>query len=301
MNSRQIQYAITLSKILNISQAAEELNITQPALSKQILALEKELGSVLFDRSRTPLVLTRAGEHFIKEAQELIFRQEQLLRSMDDYKFGGKGRLTIGISPFRAGYFVSDTIKKMQEKYAGLQVVLRETNSAQLHKDALEGKVDFAIVNLPVDETLLDVITLDPEPIVLVVPEHLAKRLPICPKNAEVSLADCRDVPFIALGKNQELRQLFDKMCMLEGMVPNVTVEVVGISTAWNLARSGIGATVLPRRFVEESAFGDDVIVFSIKNSLTVRKPAIVKRKGQYVSEYAEEAIRLLVSNGQNA
>ena len=68
MNLRQLQYAVALSRTLNISQTAENLKITQPALSKQILSLEKELGLALFDRSTTPLKLTQAGENFIKFA-----------------------------------------------------------------------------------------------------------------------------------------------------------------------------------------------------------------------------------------
>ena len=80
MNSKQIQYAIKLSKIRNFSQVAEQLNITQPALSKQIMTLEKELGVKLFDRSNNPITLTPAGEHFIRNAAEILYRA--LMRNM---------------------------------------------------------------------------------------------------------------------------------------------------------------------------------------------------------------------------
>ena len=66
MNSRQLQYAIALSEIRNFSQVAEKLNISQPALSKQILSLENELGVKLFDRATTPLLVTPAGQQFIQ-------------------------------------------------------------------------------------------------------------------------------------------------------------------------------------------------------------------------------------------
>ena len=93
--------------------------------------------------------LTHVGEHFIKEAKELLFKETELKHSMEDFKSGDKSRLIIGISPFKASYFLSSVIKKLHNKYEGLQVVLRETNSTQLHKDAADGLVDFAIVNLP--------------------------------------------------------------------------------------------------------------------------------------------------------
>ena len=84
MNSRQLQYVLLLSKELNFSQVAEQLNISQPALSKQIMALEKELNVKLFDRSSIPLTLTPAGERFVSDAKELLFREEQLKRTMED-------------------------------------------------------------------------------------------------------------------------------------------------------------------------------------------------------------------------
>lgn len=294
MNLRQLEYAVELSKVLSISQTAEKLRITQPALSKQILALEKDLGVVLFDRSVTPLALTPAGECFIRDAGEILLREKQLRTAMEDYKAGDRGRLTIGVSPFRASYFLSDIIKELQEIYPGLQVVLREYASAQLHKDAVEGRVDFSIMNLPVDESLLDVTLLEPEPVVLVVPKHLLNML--TPKNGTVTLADCKDLPFISLSKNQELRQLFERLCASEGFAPNVTTEVVGITTAWSLAQAGVGATVLPLWFIEEKERPGSVSIFSFGDSATIRQPAIVKRKGQPFSKYAKTAVELIVN-----
>lgn len=297
MNSRQLQYAIVLSESLNISNAADKLNITQPALSKQILSLEKELGVVLFNREISPLKLTPAGECFIREAKEILFREENLKHSMEDFKSGEKGRITIGISPFRAAYFLSDIIEVLQEKFNGLQVVLRETDSTQLQKEAIEGLVDFAIINLPVDTALLDIIPLEPEPLVLVVPQKYAINLKENVKSkglTSISLSDCEGIPFIALSRVQELRKLFDKLCITSRFTPNITTEVVGITTAWNLALAGIGATILPYNLIISKGANDKVAVFKIKNSASTRKPAIVMSKNQYISKYAKEAIELI-------
>ena len=80
MNSRQMQYAVLLAETGSFSQLAENLQITQPALSKQILALEKELGVQLFDRSTTPLTVTPAGAHFVAQAKDLLYQEKQLER-----------------------------------------------------------------------------------------------------------------------------------------------------------------------------------------------------------------------------
>ena len=300
MNLRQLQYAVLLSQVLNISQAAEMLEISQPALSKQIAGLEKDLGVELFNRSTVPLTLTAAGECFIKNAKEILLREDELYRIMSDFKSGKKGKITIGISPFRAAYFLSDVIIKLQGIFPGLQIVLSEKNSSQLLKDTKEGLIDFSILNLPVDETVFDVIPLNKEPVVLAVPKRLFIEKGITvntnKKTFPISfLAKFKDVPFIALGKSQELRILFDRLCSVAGLSPNVTTEVVGITTAFNLAKEGIGATILPRRLVENSDIGENLLIFDLKNAACVRQPAIVMRKGQYISKYSREAIDLII------
>ncbi len=299
MNSRQLQYVVTLSEILNISQAAEKLNISQPALSKQILALEKEIGVTLFDRSTFPIKLTAAGESFVLDAREILFKEQKLKSSMNGFKTGKKGRLVIGISPFRAFYFLSDIIKKLQTEFEGLQIVLNETNSIQLHQDAADGKVDFAIINLPVDEALLKIIPLEHEPVLLAIPREFAvkfsNRLPN--KNEKypvIDISECKDIPFITLSKNQELKQLFDKLCMVAQVSPVITTEVVSVTTAWSLAKAGVGATLLPIKFAENDYDKEKMILFQFKNSVSIRQPVIVYRKGLYLSDYAKRAIELI-------
>lgn len=296
MNARQIQYALALSETLNFSQVADQMGISQPALSKQIKLLENELGVELFDRNRSPLTLTPAGEYFILNAKELVYREEQLRKSLSQFSSGESGRLVIGITPFRSLYLMPDTVKKMRDKYPGVQVSLHEINSSQLRKEAAEGKCDFAVVNLPVDTSLLDVIPLEPDTLVLAVHKSMVGKLPktIDGKYAMVDLGDIKDMPFVVLTQGQELRQLFDRLCTVSDFHPTIAAEVVGVTTAWAMARAGVGATLLPLQFVHSQNFDDDLSLYIVNNSLYTRQPVIVTRKGQFLSPYAEYAIGLL-------
>ena len=107
-------------------------------------------------------------------------------------------------------------IKKMNEKYPGIQVFLHETNSSTLRKEVAEGKYDLAIINLPVDETVLDIVPLEPDHLVLAVPNTL---LHLIPKKAletkEIDICECPDLPHIVLTQTQEMRHLFNKLCAL--------------------------------------------------------------------------------------
>lgn len=296
MNSRQLQYAVLLAKTRNFSQVAQELDISQPALSKQIISLENELGVKLFDRSTNPLSLTPAGEFFVQKAEELLFEEDILLKTMNRYKSGENGKLTIGISPFRSLYLMPDIIKAVKEKYPSVQIVLAENGRNQLHKGILEGQYDFAITNLPVDESMLEVIPLEQDSLVLAVPNglvHLIDRDSNSP-DAGVELAQCERLPFVVLGQEQEMRQLFDKLCRIARIDPLIYVEVVGIATARAMVQEGVAAAILPRQFVQSGAAQNGVELFELKQDTYVRQPAIVTRRGQFISEYAQYAIELL-------
>lgn len=298
MNFRQLQYAVVLSKVLNISQAAEQLGITQPALSKQILSLEKEMGVQLFDRNTVPLTITIAGERFLRDAEDILLKEDRIMRSMEQFKKGDNGRLVIGISPFRATYFLTEVLRQLHIRFPSLQVVLSEKNSAQLQKDTIDGLVDFSILNLPVDESLLDVIELESESVVLAVPKKYEEELKLTKGKAEeypvIRLRDCGQIPFIALGKGQELRTLFDKMCAAEGYAPNITTQVVGVSTALSFVKAGLGAAILPSHFATDNCKSDEIIICTVKNTPCVRQPAIVIKKGRYLSNFAEAAIEFI-------
>lgn len=295
MNLRQMQYAIELSKSLSFSQTSAKLKISQPALSKQIHLLEEELGVKLFDRSTLPLSLTSAGEHFINHAQKLLYEEDQLIKSMGDFKSGKKGTIVIGISPFRSLYLIPPLAEKIKEKYPEVKIALHEAASDILRAEAAEGKYDFAIVNLPVDESVLEVTPIEADTLVLAVPNDLLQKLPQNVRNnSEIDFKECAHLPFIAVSQTQELRQLFDKMCAAADIDADISMEVNGISTAWAMARRGLGATILPLQFVENFDLNKTLHIYNIKDVEDIRKPAIITRRGQYLSPYAKYAMELL-------
>ncbi len=292
MNTRQLQYAITLAKVRNFSQVADMLNISQPALSKQIINLESELGIRLFDRSTTPLSLTAAGEYFIREAEELCYREEQLLHSMEQFRSGEAGRLTIGITPFRSSYLIPQVVKKIREQYPGIQVKLHEAGSAQLRADAKEGKFDLAVVNLPVDEAALEVLPLESDRLVLVIPRDQEKLLQQTEGDRDFSRY--KELPFVVVGQTQEMRRLFDQLCALADFTPKVAAEVVSLTTAWAMVCAGVGATILPLQYVKSMQKQENVTVVELKDVVYFRQPAIITKRGQYLSEAARYAITVL-------
>lgn len=296
MNTRQLQYAVMLAEMRNFSQVAQALSISQPALSKQIIALENDLGVKLFDRNTTPLTLTPAGEFFVERARELLFEEDVLLKTMEKYKSGDVGRLSIGVAPFRSLYLMPSLVIALKERFPQLQLQLGEHGSAQLEKGLAEGSYDFIITNLPVENDRLETIPLVRDTLVLAVPQRLLHLLEKKPGENVVDLSCCEKLPFAVLGKGQQLRMLFDKLCRIARIHPNIYVEVVGVSTAWAMVQAGAAATILPKQFIQDTAALSNVTLFEINQDTYVRQPAVVTRRGQFISEYARFAIDYLTA-----
>ncbi len=298
MNNKQLEYAIELSESLNFSNVAEKFGISQPALSKQISNLEKNIGAILFDRNQTPIKLTAAGEYFFKEAKELLYKEKQLYSSMENFASGKFGNLTIGISPFRALYLMPELLKKIRNKYPDVKIVLHEDSSDNLRKMAADGKFDFAIANLPVDESILSADPIEQDKLVLAVPENMLSLLNCKTGNnlSEIDFKHCENLPFVVASKTQEMRILFEKICRESDIRPRIATEVIGLATAWAMTRAGIGATLLPLQFINSVENNNTTRLFIPKCDLNVRQPAIITRRGQYLSEYAKYAIDILKS-----
>jgi len=298
MNTKQLHYILALSETLSFSQVAEQLGITQPALSKQIQHMEKELGVQLFDRKRNPLSLTPAGEYFVRNAKELLYMEEQLRKGLDRFQSGEYGRLTIGTTPFRSFYLMPKLIKKIRARYPGVQVTLREVPSTQLRKETAEGKFDLAIVNLPVDESVLDVVALKPDVLVLAVHKSIADRMTAVKEGEplEVDFSQVKELPFVTLSPGQEMRQLFDSLCAAADFHPNIAAEVIGVTTAWAMARAGVGAALLPLQFVDSQELDSNLLLYAVKNSSYTRQPVVATRRGQAMTPYAEYAIQVLTN-----
>lgn len=302
MNTKQLRCAVMLSKTRSFSEAAAKLNISQPALSKQIIHLEKDLGIKLFDRETIPVTLTRAGAFFIQEAEALVYKEDQLLRKVSQFQNEEIGQLVIGISQFRSLYMIPDMLEKLRQRYPKVQVRIHEADSKRRLVNLEEGKYDFAVVNLPVDETLFDVTALNSDTLVLAVPNIYLDKISNRPRErlSIINIADCQQLPFVTVSKSQDLGNLFEGLCEQQKVHPPVAIEVFNIATAWAMVQAGVGATILPLQLVDEAASSENITLFRIQHESYLRQPAVVTRRGQYLPEYAKYAIGLLTGAQNN-
>lgn len=308
MNTKQLHYVLTLAKEQSFSAAAAALGISQPALSKYISRLESELGIELFDRSRTPLCLTPKGAVFADTALSILQTERQFYRRIDEAEGAVGGTLTIAVSPFRSIHMMPQVVRRLNEQYPDLYIRLREHVADGLEAAVLDGSCDFAISVLPVDESRFDCIRLGEERIVLAVPKSIARDVGLDEAQSGTTDGYLRNIPphklaripFIVLGENQRLRNMYDAICTLGGMPANRRIEVVNLETAYAMLDAGIGATLLPDIYIANAALREKVCCFHIEHTDEFRTLAAIYRKNTHLTRAAEKAIELIRTLGSS-
>lgn len=244
MDLRRIRHFNVLAETLNFSRAAERLHIAQPALSVSIQKLETEIGTKLFERTPTGVVLTPGGQAALLEARRLLYHGEQLLRSARDAAAGTGGRLRIGFVGSAIYRVVPTLIPQFRAQYPGVELVLRESTSARILQMLNEEALDIGIVRTPLLQSHAATLhTLQRDRFLVALPQAhpLAAR-------ASLSLAELAKEPFILYSSADApgLHAATMAACESAGFVPEVTQEATQVPTVLALVESGLGVALVP-------------------------------------------------------
>ena len=296
MDFIQFEYLLKIAELGNFTQSAEELNMTQPALSHFISKLEKREGVKIFDRSSNPVKLTYAGEFYIEMARKVLSLNRQLQEDIADITSTRKGRLTIGIPPARAAFMLPKFLPEYSRRFPNVQICTVEHNSRQLKEDVMKGNVDFAILPLLQGFENFDTIALHEEELFLVakagsLPEHSFSTL--ADGKHVVHFEHLKDEPFILLKLGHGMRYALDVLFDYHGYKPKIIMETTNNETALGLAIAGMGLAVVPSMTVELLRGRSEINVCKISEAGLKRTIAIILRKNSYLSIQARECISL--------
>ncbi len=155
MNLRDLHYLVALADHKHFGRAAEASFVSQPTLSTQIKKLEEELGVTLVERTPRKVLLTEAGQQIVARAREVLNEIEQIKRIAHRDRDPEAGTLTLGIFPTLGPYLLPHVMGAIRERFPRLELLLVEEKTPELVQRLREGKLDAAILALPVhDDTL---------------------------------------------------------------------------------------------------------------------------------------------------
>ncbi|OIK17253.1 hypothetical protein BIV60_00075 [Bacillus sp. MUM 116] len=233
----QLHYFVTTVEAGSVTQAAKTLFISQPALSKQLSLLEKELNCELFQRKTTGIELTKAGKFFYDKAGVIMREAESLAKSME--AFSQKDKIKIGALPSIGSYFLPSVISKIGPSF---KVELTIKGTTQELIDLLESDViDFAYVqdtsNL---KSNIKCKTLFSEPYDAILPLSQTNE-------STITLADFLQQNLILQKQPCDIRVYFEKYCSQQNLNPNVSIDLEANESIIPFVSKGIGSSILPR------------------------------------------------------
>ena len=245
LDLRQLRYFIAVAETENVGRAAEGLNVSQSPLSRQIMALEAQLGLVLFERAKQRIRLTVEGREFLAEAKDLVAQAARLESRGRQLGEGTAGTLTIGYveGAVHAG-LVSNTLREFRRGRRALQLHLLSLRThAQiegLRRHTLD--LGFAYSAAPRDDAMLDSLRVREEPLLLALPpgDPLTERGRIAP-------ADLDGTTWITVVRqpNDTNRDAFLAACARAGFIPNIAYETADPLTSLGLVSAGLGYAVV--------------------------------------------------------
>lgn len=269
---KQLRYFEALAKWSHFGRAAEACAISQPALSVQIRELEQILGTVLFERSARQVRLTEFGTEFALRCREILQSVDDLADLARASQAGLAGRLRLGIIPTIAPYLLPRIIGNLSQSHAGLDLSIRETLTDKLIADLLEGRLDAAVVALPISEPALREVPLFDENFVLVRARAEADK-PV-PSSARL-----REMRLLLLEEGHCFRDQALSFCGLRSPLPRDGMDGSSLSTLVQMVGTGIGVTLIPEMAVAVETRSADVAIAHFAAPQPKRTIGMVWRK----------------------
>ncbi len=253
MTLSQLYYIVAVDNFRHFGTAAEHSFVTQPTLSMQIQKLEDELGAIIFDRTKQPVVPTDIGVKIIKQARIIIQESERLQNIIDSETGAYSGQLKIGVIPTIAPYLIPLFLKSFVEKYPGIELVIDEITTREIIKGIDKDLIDVGIIALPVNEPGVLEQPLYYEPFVA----YISKGHQLF-KKSKIDASDLSNEELLLLKEGHCLRGHALKLCRSSEREwskgeRKILFESGTIETLKKLVEQDFGITLLPYLAVERS------------------------------------------------
>lgn len=302
MESTSIAHYIrTVARLRNISAAAEELGVTQPALSARIKKLESQLGAAVFDRSTTPLSVTEVGRAYLACQDSIEALNRELSRKIAQLQNLEAGRLVIGGASFFNITYLPQAVARFCELYPGIEVKIVDDTVPNLTEAALRGEIDLFITPFSSSNSGLSYQEFLDERIFLCLPPQ-APQLQLLPAPgprgyAEIGaeeFAVLKDCSFITLALSQQIGRKMAELFKAYGFSPARVIQVDQTLTSLALTIAGAGASLITETSLSNSNLGLKPAMFLPKGDICRRSLYVAHPRSDEPSRAVEEFTRIL-------
>ena len=237
MDTAGLRTFITAAELESFSHAADQLYLTQPAVSKRVAALEEELGAPLFDRIGRRVTLTEAGRELLPRAKTILNEIEDSRRLISNFSGTVAGRLSIGTSHHIGLHRLPPILRSYSKQYPDVELDLHFMDSEAACRAVLSGDLELGIVTLPPDPIEdLETEVIWPDPLSIVV----NKNHPLTSKK-DTELIDLTDVPAILPAHGTYTRELLEQAFDSQGLALYASMASSYLETLKMMVSVGLG------------------------------------------------------------
>lgn len=297
ITEKDMQYVLTIANYGNLTKAANALFLSQPALSIQLKRLENSLGIQLFERKGRRMILTYAGEEFVKSAREITMKCFELEDRMIDIGKNVAVKLQIGYMVRQMEALFPSVMTEFNQLYPQSVVYAVDGHLSDLEEKLISGDIDMFFGYNSVSNTRLSYETIYEDCLAAVLPKsHPAvlsvKRLDTC-IYPWLDLSMVSKERFILQHSNQSIRQLEEDALFYADVLPEMTYKISSIDAGIRLAEKGYGIAFTLNSYLSAMKLSSDSIVLQVGDP-TLKIPfSAAFRKGDEQRMELMEWIRL--------
>ncbi|MDR1076680.1 MAG: LysR family transcriptional regulator [Xanthomonadaceae bacterium] len=289
MNLRDLKYLVALAEYRHFGRAAASCHVSQPTLSTQIKKLEEELGVILVERAPRKVMLTPAGQEAAERARQIVAEVEQMKEAARRSQDPEAGTVRLGIFPTLAPYLLPHVIPQIRARFPDLELFLVEEKSDVLMARLREGKLDAALVALPVHDDQMQAEFLFEEPFVLAV----SGNNPLA-RQQSLNIDDLNDQRLLLLEDGHCLRDQALRVCNLSGAQERSEFRATSLETLRQMVAANVGMTLMPVLSVKPPiAHSDNIHLLTFRGTPPSRKIAIVWRRSSAMADFLLELARV--------
>jgi DNA-binding transcriptional LysR family regulator len=291
LNFHQLRIFHTVARLGSFSRAAEELNISQPAVSIQVQDLERSMGIALLHRKARALQTTQAGELAYSYAQRIFSLSAEMQGAVADIQGLRQGHLIIGASTTPGEYILPVAIGRFRQHYPQVRVELKISNTRSIINQLVQRELDLGMVgNWPAGEDgELDVVEYVMDEIVLVIsPDHHLARA------ESLSLGQIMEEGLVIREQGSATRQTAEASFADAGIHPTITIELGSNQAVKLAAASGVGVGVVSRFGIGAEVGSGHLKVLEVEGWKCTRPLTLVYVKERHLSPAQRAFIQLL-------
>ena len=278
---RQLQVFDKVASHLNYSRAAEELYLSQPAVSMQIKQLEEHIGLPLFEQMGKKIFLTEAGRELFHYARQIAGQLAEMEAVFDEMKGLGRGKLTLSVVN-TANYFTPQLLAKFCKRHPNINVILQVANRDAVLKQLDDNSTDLAIMGRPPEG--LDIVAesfLDNPLVVIAEPDHPLAQL------KKIQFSQLAEETFLSREKGSGTRSAMERVFSRHGIQPRISMEMETNEAIKQAVQAGMGLGILSLHSIELELETGRLAILDVEDFPLLRHWFVAHRRNKRLSSAA--------------